>query len=248
MQQLLTPILRDFLIPMMAPVGSSDFPGLPGLVLWLDAADSATITEAADAVSQWNDKSGLANHVLQGSGVSQPLTNQVTLNGLNGIQFDGVNDRMLRTGMGQQVQEWFYVFEIDPGRSGNDGLLSNNQDRGNVRFDPNCRFANTVNIPGAPGDANDFGRTDGDYIRARVTGTVPADLVVNDNTPDQFHVTRGSTLSGAPYANLSVGGDPIGGGRWLPMRLFELIGTTATTTAQERTAMYDYLSNKWGVT
>ena len=41
---------------------------LSGLNLWLDASDFTT----AGAISQWNDKSGLNNHLLQATGVSQP--------------------------------------------------------------------------------------------------------------------------------------------------------------------------------
>ena len=30
---------------------------------WFDASDSGSITESGGAVSQWNDKSGVGNHV-----------------------------------------------------------------------------------------------------------------------------------------------------------------------------------------
>jgi hypothetical protein len=62
--------------------------------LWLDASDTDTITEAAGAVSQWNDKSGNDCHAVQASSISQPITNSRTLNGLNVLDFDGSNDDM----------------------------------------------------------------------------------------------------------------------------------------------------------
>ena len=62
-------------------------------VLWLDASDSATITETAGAVSQWNDKSTSGWNATQGTGAQQPTTNSRTLNILNVLYFDG-GDRL----------------------------------------------------------------------------------------------------------------------------------------------------------
>lgn len=72
---------------------------ISGLALWLDASDLTTITESSGAVSQWNDKSGNARHVSQGTAAQQPTTGSSTLNGLNVISFDGSNDN-LRTSNG----------------------------------------------------------------------------------------------------------------------------------------------------
>lgn len=72
---------------------------ISGLALWLDASDLSTITASSGAVSQWNDKSGNARHVSQGTASFQPTTGSSTLNGLNVISFDGSNDN-LRTSNG----------------------------------------------------------------------------------------------------------------------------------------------------
>lgn len=61
------------------------------LAQWYDAADTSTISEVANAVTQWDDKSGNANHATQAVAVDQPLTNQATINGLNTITFDGTD-------------------------------------------------------------------------------------------------------------------------------------------------------------
>jgi hypothetical protein len=60
-----------------------------GAALWLDAADSATITASGGSVSQWNDKSGNGRNVTQGTGANQPTTGTATLNSLNVLSFDG---------------------------------------------------------------------------------------------------------------------------------------------------------------
>jgi hypothetical protein len=42
------------------------------LIGWYDAQDAASITQSSGAVSQWNDKSGKGNHVVQATGANQP--------------------------------------------------------------------------------------------------------------------------------------------------------------------------------
>ncbi|MFM6254192.1 MAG: hypothetical protein ACKPEQ_34470, partial [Dolichospermum sp.] len=58
--------------------------------LWLDAADSSTITLNGSTVSQWNDKSGNGRNAIQATATNQPA---YTANGLNGkpvLTFDGI--------------------------------------------------------------------------------------------------------------------------------------------------------------
>jgi hypothetical protein len=64
-------------------------PSLISTALWLDAADSATITASSGAVSQWNDKSGGATNFTQGTAGARPATGSATLNGRNVLTFDG---------------------------------------------------------------------------------------------------------------------------------------------------------------
>lgn len=73
----------------MPPFSPTD---IANLALWLDAADSATITQVAGSVSQWNDKSGKGYNATQGTGTSQPVTGLRSINGKNAIKFDGTDD------------------------------------------------------------------------------------------------------------------------------------------------------------
>jgi hypothetical protein len=45
---------------------------IPGCVLWLDGADSTSITLSGSSVTQWNDKSGNAGNATQGSSGNRP--------------------------------------------------------------------------------------------------------------------------------------------------------------------------------
>ena len=55
---------------------------ISSLQLWLDAADSSTITHTSNLVSQWNDKSGNGYHATAASG-QEPTTGSSTINGKN---------------------------------------------------------------------------------------------------------------------------------------------------------------------
>ena len=64
--------------------------------LWLDAADSSTIT-IATGVSQWNDKSGNGRNVSQSTPAAQPAYTANALNGLPVVAFDASNDTLFNT-------------------------------------------------------------------------------------------------------------------------------------------------------
>ena len=55
------------------------------LALWVDATKSEDITESAGKVSQWNDRSGSGNNLVQATGAKQPTTGTRTMNGKNVI-------------------------------------------------------------------------------------------------------------------------------------------------------------------
>ena len=69
---------------------------LPGLAAAFDASDLSGITaDASNRVSQWNDKSGLARHLIQGTGANQPLL--LPWNGANYAYLPGVTSNNLST-------------------------------------------------------------------------------------------------------------------------------------------------------
>ena len=77
---------------------------ITGLDLWLDASDNSTVLDATDtaaaddeAVKTWQDKSGNANHAVQSTAANQPLRRAAEVNGLDALDFDGLNDLMAGT-------------------------------------------------------------------------------------------------------------------------------------------------------
>ena len=61
-------------------------------ILWLDVSDSGTVTTSGSNVTAITDKTGTGNNASQGS--FSPTLVAGALNGLDAIQFDGVDDRL----------------------------------------------------------------------------------------------------------------------------------------------------------
>jgi hypothetical protein len=74
---------------------------LVGLTGWFDASDADTITESSGSVSQWDDKSDSAQHLIQASASEQPSTGVETIGGLNAISADGTE--FIESGLGAMV-------------------------------------------------------------------------------------------------------------------------------------------------
>lgn len=70
---------------------------LSNLQLWLDAADTSTISVSSNAVTQWNDKSTNAYTFTQGTSANRPSSGTRTINSKNVIDFDGSNDFLSST-------------------------------------------------------------------------------------------------------------------------------------------------------
>jgi len=63
--------------------------GMPGLALWLDAADTGTLTADARGVSAWRDKSGRGLEVQQTNHAARPTVSPRAQNGRFPLAFDG---------------------------------------------------------------------------------------------------------------------------------------------------------------
>ncbi|WP_179320161.1 T9SS type A sorting domain-containing protein [Winogradskyella helgolandensis] len=83
--------------------------------IWLKAENStytdAGTTEGANdsAIQQWNDASGNGNNALQSSFALRPRLKTNAINGYSALYFDGNDDRILATGIGQNGQVSLFV-------------------------------------------------------------------------------------------------------------------------------------------
>jgi len=60
------------------------------LAMWHDASFLWSITASSGQVSQWNDLSGKGRHQIQATGTKQPITGTRTVNGLNVLDYNGL--------------------------------------------------------------------------------------------------------------------------------------------------------------
>lgn len=215
--------------------------------LWLDASDTATITQVANAVSQWNDKSGNARHATQGTGSNQPITGS-SINGRNAIDFDGSNDRLIvpaaiLTGTGNLT--WFFLVKPD-------GFGSNNQIfRFNVTggHEANVAFYTT-------GTELSFGHTASFQFSAlSLTADTTPQIIGCWRGGSSQRVTKNGTLGSASTGAETVTGitggqigSDIFGGLAFNGLVAEVIVYHRDLSTQEKNQIGSYLAAKWGVT
>ncbi|WP_179338957.1 T9SS type A sorting domain-containing protein [Winogradskyella ludwigii] len=83
--------------------------------IWLKAenstyTDAGTTLGANDSeIQQWNDASGNGNNALQGNGSYKPKLKTDAINGYSTVNFDGNNDRILATGIGQNGEVSLFI-------------------------------------------------------------------------------------------------------------------------------------------
>jgi hypothetical protein len=106
---------------------------ISGLALWLDAADSSTVT-IGTGVSQWADKSGNAVNALQGTANNQPAYQVSVFNGRNAIYFDGTDDDLATAANAAiNVTELTLLVVFRGDAASNDGVVT----KSGLTLDPN---------------------------------------------------------------------------------------------------------------
>jgi hypothetical protein len=80
--------IKTVYVPM---VGKLDLGSISGLVVSSDASDASSITLSGSEVTQWNDTVG-GHHFTQSISTNRPFSGTRTQNGLNVIDFDGIDN------------------------------------------------------------------------------------------------------------------------------------------------------------
>jgi hypothetical protein len=217
---------------------------IAGLSLWLDAADSSTITKDT-GVSQWKDKSTTGSLWAPASGNTQPDTGTQTINGKNVIVFNGTNTSLsavnpLATSMPLSI---FIVQRIVAKTSfGMTYATSTSSDAFNIRQN------------GSTGDlavvANNVGVIN--LTTSDRTGTTDLLSWVVPSSGDSVFRRNGTslTLSNATAKPVLTGTHYLGrrsDGFYLNGWIAEIIAYSAELNADNRLSVERYLSQKWGI-
>jgi hypothetical protein len=220
--------------------------------LWLDAADSSTITLSGSTVSKWNDKSGNGRHASQETASSQPTR---TLNGLNGrtvLTFDG-GDTLNSTTIPGTTFAIYSVISSGPLTSAEDSWLSTRT--GSTQgFELNARP-----LGPSPGLRN-FSASSVQAVLFSVANFVEQQPFLYygliDNASGNVAVGVNAVITtdigrviDASATALRVGGPTGGSGasNW-DGYIAEIIIATSVPNVTERQKIEGYLAHKWGLT
>lgn len=242
---------------------------ISGCQLWLDAADTSTISLSGSAVTQWNDKSGNSRNFAQSTSGNRPSSGTRTQNGKNIIDFDGSDDRLVSSSAsstwtflhdGTQYTVFFAAVK-DLDAFGD--LLGNNAN-------------SSANTGVAFSEANSLRLAH--YISRGVSGTAVLDNITSNNTVSGYHYwsvqakpsdasatnrsairyksgsaitnnsNTGAVNTGTASFDLTIG-DSKGNTTNLPFNggLGEILIYNSYLSAGDMTKVNDYLAAKWGV-
>jgi len=212
--------------------------------LWLDAADQNVLTISSGLITQWRDKSSLANHAIPNSGEEPAFT---TLSGLNAIRFTG-SKRLYSTDKltVRDFRNVFIVCKYEQGTtffSASTGfctLFSAAISGGNANG--NCFFATGVTQAWT---ANSY--LNGPFFLNATQ--VSADINSRTVLP-QLNTSLGFISSNATSA-VSVGGYGIGTLREIASPwdgvVCEIVSYGSTLTTTDRQKMEGYIAWKWNL-
>ena len=228
---------------------------IPGCVLWLDAADSSTIT-GTSPVTLWKDKSGNANNGIPNS--TGPTLVQNVKNGLPGITFPTIGSVMtcgnLMSGTNFSL---FAVVKYDPGNSANQ-VAVNEWKR---RYGSVLTFDKASSITASVADSTTYSAfgpiTAADTANFHIyagslsssTSSPNATLIAGTDGNDSTYTSTGGPNTAGTQDQFSVGGDLENGSFFYPLTgyICEVIFYNVALSNSQMTLIEQYLGKKWGI-
>ena len=211
---------------------------IPGLALWLDASDAATITlDGSNNVSQWNDKSGNARHASQATTTRRPsYTGSNQVNGITCPRFDGTDD-YLATGSFSISQPSTMIVAFRRPSTGMQVLVDATVGRNQVLMNGNplYMYAGTALQGGPTVSANATHRAtaifNGSSSTIRLNGSVAASGDSGSSSMSgSFLVGIANNLTQFPYNGM----------------IAEICWYTGVLTSDQISSVESYMLTKWG--
>ncbi len=227
--------------------------GIPGLALWLDASDAATITlDGSNNVSQWNDKSGNARHVTQATILNRPTPSTATPTGLTAIKFEA---KTLTHSLTYTLGSFFVVWEHPTTFSGSYNGICGYRSFSGSDLDMSLLLPLT---PGGPPPTRAW-----QLYNAAETSTIvrlngvqrPAgENEFSNGSPARVSPNRWNILSATFPAKTGVKALYLGTEAYAPAtrlmqngHIAEIIGYGTTLSAGNVSSVESYLASKWGI-
>jgi hypothetical protein len=242
-------------IPPFSPLS------LPNLKAWYDASDTSSITGGSQ-VSQWNDKSGNAFNLSQGTSSKRPSSGTRTMNGLNTIDYDGTNDILTAS----TASDWtflsnsskstaFAVYILDDLNP--NAWLCTHTIGTTIGYSVfyNAGLGAFVSNGTADVVFNSTGQTTttGNHYAYWLTDTTAAtaadrsEIYIDGVLKNKSNTATATASSSTPYYALSVGGREVDDAYSFNGAMAEIIIVSGLMSAGDITLTKNYLTTKWGL-
>jgi len=240
--------------------------------VWLDAADSATITLNGSTVSQWNDKSGNDNHVSNGEASTQPAYLTTGWNGKPTVYFTKAGEEFLfKAGVSNFAANDDYTlasaFEfLQP--NNNWDMVAGWRSVPNTSNSPNGGTPVLQGMSGYPAPA-EIGVHNTDVTDTRIKVDVTSRLgkkiatvgrsggtdgnggevtVTSTGFSQPTYQTNGTqTWISAAATGFQVGGKQQNGTAYGDKYISEVVGCNTKLSTDDRQKLEGYLAWKWGL-
>lgn len=219
---------------------SSPFPTVlkdGNTVAWYDSQLLSTITkDESDFVSRWNDRLGSGRDLLQAVGANQPKWVAT-----DGILFDGISQFMKVSAFTFNQPEMIYIVFRQCTWSALDRVFDGDSDASGLFYQvgttPELKiFAGTAGVPNNNNlSLNTFG-----IVRILFNG-LSSKLIINQTTPTTGDAGS-ANMGGFTLATLGSASAQFGN-----IQVKEIILRKVADGATDETAIYNYLSKKYGI-
>ena len=227
--------------------------GLPGLQLWLDTSDPASvILDSSGNVQEWSDKSGFGRNAIQSNAANRPSWLIGQLNGYGAIKPNGSNQWLDVASMPEMSAGWTVLIITRRGASTSVGIIGANAGTANSALiigpgtSTNLQISQwgaSVNVAGPSlGSGVDFGilasydgsHTTGNFSIRASTNATPATGTMTQavGTPPT------ATWSIARYGSV---------GSYYGSNIYEIIAYDRQISSGEELLLQSYTMNKWGL-
>jgi len=215
---------------------------VPGCALWLDAADSTTITFSSGSnVNQWSDKSGNGRNATVYNGTP-------TYTVSSGMTFNGSSTLQVSYPASPAVETLFVIIKFNSVSSQSDIFAGTST--GQREFLMYSPYSPGTMYLGRYGSAPS-GSINGGTVTTGTTYMLEYIFNGTGNTIS-FYQSGTVTSSGTPQFTYGAGGTitligSYGGGGFLQGQIYEILVYNTALTTSQRQQVEGYLAHKWGL-
>ena len=230
--------------------------------LWLDAADSDTITEVSGAVIQWDDKSGNGYHVSQSTPDKRPVVLSAEQNGKDVVYFDGSDDFLALSDTGLNIARnvnGLSIFVVCTNEGGDTAYRILFYSNTNSSSAGRAVLYQKSNILGAGGRRLDASNWQNKEIARSGTGYALIGSIFDYGNAELYVNVNGSSLEARggfqtagntsdTRANQGGVGNVSANNQRLQGSISEIIVMQSAVGTDDRQKLEGYLAHKWGLT